>query len=313
MLLDEMKDAFIDSRKRGTGGARCKCSPRTIEVYERNLGIFFNWLLEEKTLNSYRAVKRSHLAEFLDYVDSNEAKGKWSRSTVLQLMRALRTFFRWVDADDDCREEGYRGLQKHLPAIGKTPRREFVPEQKDLKRLKASFKVETFVGFRDYVASLTLLGTGMRIGELCNLTVNDCMLQDRVLYLKGKTGNRAVPITPDLVRLLKAWMKRRTQWESGKDSSYLFTSRKGGRMNENAWAKHFRQHREKHGLAHITPHTLRHTFCTHYLKNGGNIAKLRNISGHKSLHMLMDYVHLAEIGSKEAQEELERVSPLKGL
>jgi site-specific recombinase XerD len=310
MTLNEMTKLFLDSRKRGVAGARKKCSEKTVKIYRNNLQLWMNFMAQNCSVTEYEQVRRTYLINFYDWMDEKVAKKDWSRPTVLQILRSLKAFFRWVDADEDCREAGIKGVQRWLPVIEKTPRRIDIPQMADIKRFANSFNTANPWHYRDYVATCLLLTNGIRIGELCNLLI-DCMkLEECTLIVTGKTGTRLVPITKEMVGLLKGWMKRRATLRYA-DSPYVFISRMGQQMDTDGFVKAFLKHRKKYNLPRISAHSFRHVFCTHYLKNGGDIEKLRNITGHSSYDMLMDYLHLAKVGGKEAHAELERVNILK--
>jgi integrase len=66
-------------------------------------------------------------------------------------------------------------------------------------------------------------------------------------------------------------------------------------------------------MPRITPHTYRHDFCTTYLSRGGDIGRLKQITGHSSYDMLQNYLQAAKVASVVAHEELERINPLKKL
>lgn len=314
MNLTEMVDLFISSRKRGADGAKKKCADATIGIYKRNLDAFMSFLLENPKsgpVTQYQNLKRMHIVQLLDWLDYRQKAGEWSKATVLQLLRTLRTFFRWVEQDEDCQAQELKGLHKYLPAIEKTPRRIDIPQTADMKKFKNSFKTDSKVGFRNYVACSLLLTNGIRISELCNLRVDHIKLAEKTMIVDGKTGPRLVPITNDMVRLLKAWMRKREEFKMAQDSPFVFVSIDKPQMCKNAFGLAFRKHRKKYGLPRITAHTHRHMFATNYLKQGGDIEKLRMITGHTSYSMLMDYLHLAKIGGKAMQDELEKVNLLK--
>jgi site-specific recombinase XerD len=312
MMIDEMIALFMSSRKRGTDGARKRCAPKTIDMYERNLGIFWTYLNAEVSgggVTRYESLKKLHLLAFLDWVEAKQSSGVWSKATGLQLLRCLKAFFRWVDKDEDCQEAGLKGLQRHLPAIEKNPHRKFIPSKEQMKRFRNSFNTANTWGYRNYVAVCLLLSTGMRISELCNLKVEETKLDDRTLIARGKTGPRLIPVTKELVPLLKGWLKHREDCTYAAGSDYVFISKRGPQMDAEGFGKAFRKHVAKNGLAKVSPHTLRHAFCTYYLAEGGSIVRLKNISGHTTLAQLEDYVHLAELGGRGAADELERVNP----
>jgi integrase/recombinase XerD len=223
------------------------------------------------------------------------------------VLRSLRAFFRWVERDDDCREEGLKPWHKALPAIPRSSPKKFVPERADVKRFMATINVNGTIGMRDYVAMSLLLDTGMRIGELSLLTTDNLKLDDRRLIVpnKGKTGTRLLTISSDMARLLKAWLKHRLSYAK---TDFLFPAKNGMGASPNTFRLAFSKYRKRSGIKGITPHTLRHCFCTYFLEGGGDIAKLQALSGHSSLDALRVYLNLS---GKALEEEQERVSPLR--
>ena len=311
MVLEEMVSLFLHSRKRGTDGAKKKCSERTITIYRDNLKWFTRWLLEEGGIISYAKVTRTHLMQFVDWADEQVTKHRWSESTKLQAFGSLKTFFKWVEVDDDCREAGYKSLHKYLPAIGKKPRRTDIPATKFLKSFKNTFDTEDKWEYRDYVATCLMMDTGVRLGEVCNLEVSQVMFDAKLIFVNGKTGPRAVPITNDMIRLLKAWLKRRHECTLSTASPYLFVSKRAEKMTVGAFGKSFLKHRKKFDLPRISAHTFRHSFCTTYLKKGGNMHDLKLRTGHKSYETLAGYLQEAEAGSVEQHNKTEKFSLLK--
>jgi site-specific recombinase XerD len=181
-----------------------------------------------------------------------------------------------------------------------------------MREFKNSFPTNSVTGFRDFVACSLMLTNGMRIGELCNLKIDDMKLEEKTLIANGKTGTRLVPITIDMVRLLKVWLKRRAKFKKTASSPYVFITGKQAQMTPNTFQKSFGRRRKGNGsFSGISPHTLRHIFCTLYLRAGGNMEKLRMITGHTTYDMLKEYLHLAEIGGTQMRDELERVNPLR--
>lgn len=312
MKLDFMYRLFIDSRKRGTDGARKCCGDETIGIYNRNFKVFNEFCLLQGILD-YENLRRAHMMALIDWVREKEQAGSWARATSLQFWRSVRSFLRWVELDEDCQEENLKSLKRFLPRIEKSPRKDYIPATVDLRKFKASFQTRTPYGFRDYVVFCLLIETGIRNGELCNLKVEDLLMEQRLMIVDGKRGRRPVPLTDAVVRLMKAWTKIRATTVNGKISTYLFVGKYGPQMTVNGVGQVFRKLRVKHNLGPISPHTLRHSFSTYYLQNGGGIERLRNITGHASYDVLRDYLHLAQVGGTGALDELEKVSVLKGL
>jgi site-specific recombinase XerD len=317
MILTELVELFLESRKSGTTGARKQCAAKTLTIYANNMRSFLNFLLTEVTpggVAKYGDIQRMHIHQFNKALDARIEAGTFAKASKYQVMRTLRAFFNWVDKDEelvDQKGERLKGRQKWLPVIPKNPRRLDVPANVSMKKFKNSFDTHSRWGYRDYVVCCLMTDDGMRAGEVCNLEIRNILWAEKLLYVTGKLGDRAVPISSDMIPLLKGWLKRREGCVTAKDSPYVFVSKRSPKMDVNAVGNRFRKHRAKHGLPRITAHTFRHAFATKYLAKGGDIAKLQNIMGHASLHQLMGYVDRAKLGGKVAQDELERMGMLK--
>lgn len=310
MTLKDTITLFLDSRKRGVTGARKKCSPATLKIYADNLKVFSDFMVEQGVVH-YQEITRMQTVQFFDSLDEKQQKNEWSKATCLQILRSLKAFFRWVDLDEDMQEEGLKGMQKWLPVIEKTPRRTDIPQSTDIKAYREALNTSNIWDYRDYVASALLSDTGLRIGELCNLRVDHVLFNDQVLIVSGKTGVRQVAITKDMLKLLKGWMKRRVTCRTAQESPFVFVSKYRPQMDPNGFGQRFRKHCKKNSLPKISPHRVRHAFCTNYLRNGGDMEKLRLMTGHTTYTQLQGYIHLAKLGGKAQQEELEKVSLLK--
>lgn len=313
MVLDEMIRLFLDSRRRGHSGAKVQATKKTLEIYETMLRHFHAFLHDRpEPIGRYESIRRVHFVELDEWVKGKIDRGDWKKSTSISFYKVLRVFFRWVDKDEDCRIEELKGLQRYLPVIPKMPARTFIPETKELRQFKNGFNTNTIIGYRNYAAICLMLTNGMRVGEVCNLRLDQVKLEDRTVIASGKTGPRLVPITTEMVRILRMWIRKRATFKKTAKSPYLFISSKEEQMTPNAFAKAFKYTLSKLPIeGKITPHTLRHTFATLYLREGGNMERLRNIMGHTSYEMLRTYLHNANVGSKDSLEELERVNVLK--
>lgn len=311
MILTELSALFLDSRRRGVSGARCKCTPATMNIYTANMLLFTRWLASGPGVLDYRELKRLHISQFLDVIDAKVADGTWQKASALQVLRTLKTFFKWVDVDEECQENGLKGLQRYLPAITKNPPRADIPSIKDVKFFKNSFNLKDKWEFRDYVATCLLLDTGIRIGEACNLRVDHVLLDQRLAVVTGKTGARPVPLSSHMVPIMKAWLKKRLTYPKAKDSPFVFVSKRAGKMTAVAFGHGFNKHSTAIGLTSpMSAHRIRHVFATNFLTKGGDIEKLRIVLGHKTYDMVQNYLHLAKIGSAEMQEQFRKVSLL---
>jgi site-specific recombinase XerD len=314
MTLNELFESFIYSRENGIAPAKRVASAATIDNYKRQLKPFLTFMMLDRGRLKYEELTSADVKAYVSHVNKHESYK--SVATRLTMLRVIRTLFKYVEQDEGCQEESLKSWGKLLPPIPKNPRRERIPTPKELKHVKNIWDTSGFWGFRNYVAYCFVLGTGQRISEICWTKLEHLQLDNAMVYVpeQGKTGSRLVPVDDELVKLLKVWLKRRAKMRNGADSPWLFVARGGRRCTKDTFGKAFRKVQQGSDPAkRITPHTLRHAFGTYYLRNDGNIERLRMIIGHQTYDTLKGYLHLAQVGSDQTKAELNRVSPLKML
>lgn len=313
MLFEELIEAFLYSRRNGIEGAKVKATPITIKNYAHALKGFVSFMQSKRKRAKFTSVTRLDMRAFIESLNSNE---RWTEATRIHHLRSLRALLRWIGKSPDCKDAGIvENWLELLPVIPATPSRTFIPTKMDLKNWRSAFNVESLFGYRDYVVFCLVMTTGMRIGEVCFLQIPHLQLTERQIYVptEGKTDSRLVPITHEMVALLKGWLRRRPESKQAETSPYVFISKYDPKCTPNGFDQRFRKLRNKYHLPAVTPHTVRHAFCTYYLRNGGNMERLRNITGHSTYEMLKNYLKLAEVGKDSAKDELEECSPLKML
>ncbi|MET0740969.1 MAG: site-specific tyrosine recombinase XerD [Candidatus Nanopelagicales bacterium] len=142
---------------------------------------------------------------------------------------------------------------------------------------------------RDRALLELLYGAGARISEAVGLDVDDVDLNSGVVLLRGKgSKERRVPLGRYAVDAVSAYLVRgRATLVAGasRPSHALFVNTRGGRLSrQSAWAV-IRSTAERAGLdaAHLSPHTLRHSFATHLLDGGADVRVVQELLGHASV------------------------------
>jgi site-specific recombinase XerD len=314
MLIHEVIDAFLYNRRNGLAGSKGKASPNTLIAYKYALRPFLEFM-EAKGKVAYQEITVTDVRGYVEHINGLVTAGKWSKSRFLITVKVLKAMCTFIENDEDCVEEGLKSFRKKLPVAGQFPRRDNIPSPQDMKAWKRAFKMHTVLGLRNWIMFSTMLETGVRRSELASLKLEHLHLDNRTIYVPdGKTGSRTVAITEILARNIRVYLKKRSK-AAFAGSEYLFASYKDkGRMPSGGMVtKVFAKLRKLHGLPHITPHTMRHAFCTYYLSNGGSTERLRNMTGHKTYTAMLHYMHLAKVSGEGQKEELERVSPLRML
>lgn len=177
---------------------------------------------------------------------------------------------------------------------------------------------------------LILLKTGLRISEFCGLTKKDIdfehhtisishqLLKDKDGYYidepKTKSGIRKVPMSDETEQAIKRVLKRKQKPKIKEIDGYrdfLFLSVNSYPMQESNYrytlkgiVKKFNKNHEEQ-LPNITPHILRHTFCTKLAQMNMNPKNLQYIMGHSSITITLDlYAHASEVGANKEMRRL---------
>jgi integrase/recombinase XerD len=180
-----------------------------------------------------------------------------------------------------------------LPAV-------LTPAEQKLLLAAPNKKVAT--GLRNYALLKLFLNLGLRVSEAIDLQVDDIDWESgKLTVVQGKGGrDRVLWLADEDLELLSSWLAKRPA-----ASSYLFTTREGGRISDRYVRKFVKSYARKKKISKdVHPHALRHTFATDLLRKTGNIRMVQKALGHASLATTMLYTHVFD-------QELE--AALKGL
>jgi site-specific recombinase XerD len=148
------------------------------------------------------------------------------------------------------------------------------------------------VSERHRVAAMLAFGAGLRVGEICNLRVDDVDPKRMVLRIRGsKRGReRYVMLSPRLLSAMRAY------WKVARPAGpHLFRGRKPGTLLTRAAVhKAIAAAARRAGIGkRVGPHTLRHTFATHLLEAGTDLRTLQVLLGHASIESTTIYLHVS--------------------
>jgi integrase/recombinase XerC len=152
------------------------------------------------------------------------------------------------------------------------------------------------VGLRDLALLELLYATGIRVGELCGLDVDDLDRERRVVRVLGKgRKERAVPFGAPAEDALRRWIDRgRPAFSTEKSGAALFVGVRGGRLDQRAARRIVHERLAAvDGGPDVGPHGLRHTAATHLLEGGADLRSVQEILGHASLGTTQIYTHVS--------------------
>lgn len=149
--------------------------------------------------------------------------------------------------------------------------------------------------YRNYILLLTLSRTGMRVSEIIKLQKRD-ITEDKIIVRQGKgKKDRAIPLERELSNILGLYMDSMKP----KDRLFPFSKKWGDRQIRNIVYKYAPDGYD------VSPHTLRHSFAVHCLKNGMNIRNLQKILGHSNLTTTQVYL---DVTGEDIAENFQKVN-----
>ncbi|WP_238146684.1 tyrosine recombinase XerC [Ornithinimicrobium murale] len=235
------------------------------------------------------------LSDLRTWLGAMAADGSAS-STIARRSAAARTFLRWAKQtglieQDPALRLGAPARGRHLPGVLKQSE---AGHLMDLAAVAADD--DDPVHIRNRAVLELLYASGMRVGELTGLDVDDVDLDDQVARVLGKGAKeRTVPFGAPAAAALRAWLEHgRPRLVTGDSGPALFLGRRGRRVDQ-------RQVRSVvHDLlshvpeaADLGPHGLRHSAATHLLEGGADLRTVQEMLGHASLSTTQIYTHVS--------------------
>ena len=152
------------------------------------------------------------------------------------------------------------------------------------------------IGRRDLALLELLYATGIRVGELCGLDIDDLDHERRVVRVLGKgRKERAVPFGAPAGDALTLWLDRgRPELVTEASGAALFVGARGGRLDQRMARRIVHERLAAvDGGPDVGPHGLRHTAATHLLEGGADLRSVQEILGHASLGTTQIYTHVS--------------------
>jgi len=267
-------------------------SVNTLAAYRRDLHRYTAWLEAEG-----RAVETATEPDVERYVAHLRAEGR-APATVARALVAVRTLHRFL-ADE--------GAVAGDPAADVAPPRVPAGLPKPLDESEVASLLDAVVGTmpvhrRDRAILELLYGTGVRISELCGLSLADLDIGAGLVRVFGKGAKeRIVPLGRPSRAALADWLDPGgrpalvpSRWARRDDAEAVFLNQRGGRLSrQGAWAI-VRAYGERVGLSgRLSPHVLRHSCATHMLDHGADIRVVQELLGHASISTTQVYTKVS--------------------
>jgi integrase/recombinase XerD len=225
-----------------------------------------------------------------------------SESTIKRRIACMKLLFGWARQEAILKTNPFDTLNEKIRLPRRLPRSIDSVDCRDLK--KAVIDAANGGRLDDHcsrVAVSLLIETGIRVGELSKIKVEDVSIADRSIRIHGK-GNRqrlVYLLSRDALDAVSKLLRMRER--SGVRDSNLMVRENGKVMTPQVIRKILREFREMAGIKrHITPHMLRHTCATRWIESGLDIRFVQKLLGHHSISTTEIYTHVSDKSLKEA-------------
>jgi integrase/recombinase XerC len=156
-------------------------------------------------------------------------------------------------------------------------------------------------GLRDRAIIELLYSSGIRVGELSGLNVEDVDWSSHLMRIRGKgRKERIVPVGGPAIKALRDYTGKRGVRSPSGDNDHpepLFLNRLGSRLSTRSIARIIDRYMLARGInKKISPHSLRHSFATHLMDGGADMRVIQELLGHESLSTTQKYTSMS-IGS----------------
>lgn len=269
-------------------GSERRLSALSVDAYGADLKDFAAYAGSSKALSELDADGlRRYLATLND-------KRQLSVATVRRRFATLQGFFKWAAATHAV-ENPFLKWKPQIKRPKKLPR---ALQRLELSTLLSTARVRAKPGAASeltFLALTYLAATGVRVSELCALSLEDASPDGSTYRIRGKgSRDRIVYVSNEwLQQRLSDWRKERSKTASGDDP--LFVGRHKRRLQPAAVRGRVKRLAKVGGSARrVTPHMLRHTAATLLIEEGVDIRVVQRLLGHASIATTEIYTHVAD-------------------
>ena len=228
-------------------------------------------------------------------------------NTLIHHIKSIKSFFTFLEQHRLWRSNPAQHII--YPKVQKKERA--IPSAHDIRILFSQQMSQM-----DRLFFVLFLDTGLRLSELASIRLDRINLSDRGITVRGKgSKERIVPFSASVGKLLGDYIPQVAQAQEGKSPQWLFPARRRdtgkGHLVIGSFQRRLSDLCQKAGIAHLTPHQLRHFFATYQLTDGADVKAVSKMLGHASVATTLDIYHHVD---REAIRQIhDEHSPLRAL
>lgn len=258
-------------------------SNRTLDFYNEKLGNFQFWL-KQKNIDNVDEITPSIVRQYLIYLEQTHNPGG-----VHAHWRCVKAFFFWFEDEYDL-PNWSNPIRKVTPPKYRSNPIPGIP-MSDVQSMIDVCDHHTFVGLRDVAIFRTLVDTGCRRKEFCDLRIMDLNIDNGELKILNGKGNkeRTVFVGPTARRDIIRYLRRRP---SRDPRDWLWVTVSNTALQPDGVREILRRRAMQANVPIPSPHDFRRTFALECLRNGMDLVQLMRLMGHTSTSVLQRYLAL---------------------
>jgi integrase/recombinase XerD len=262
-------------------------SPRTLEAYRRDVERYVAYL-DGRGLQRIGDASAGDLREFIYGLKDRGLQA----SSIRRNMSAIRTYYGFLLAEGAVLADPTERVE--LPRTWR--RLPGVLSRDEIERLLDAPDPSDRWFWRDKALLEFAYASGVRVSELIGLRIRDVDVDEGLAIVTGK-GNkeRIVPVGRAALRALITYLReiRPTLLRGRSAEGAAFLNHRGRPLTRMGVWKILRKQVERAGIhKRVTPHTLRHSFATHLLEGGADLAAVQEMLGHADISTTQIYTHV---------------------
>lgn len=286
-----------------------KVKPETLRGYVQTFNLF-NKIMPAANINT---ISTDALISFFKtlherkrIVGKGVVKVGVQKSTIATYWSKLSVFFEWLAVKKHIRTNPLRQLRHPSPVYQDRKYLKKEEIEKIITAIHTHHNNNILLLKRNVVLLHLLLFCGLRKGELMSLQVRDIDFERRSVTIRGDTSKsgktREIPLHSSVMMYLKDYFSARKTYTT---PYVIVSSNRDEKLTDNG-LKHLIDKLKLNSGVSFHVHQLRHTFAINFLKTSNNIAKLKQLLGHKNISMTMIYLRC--LPTDELRGDVENMS-----
>ena len=262
-------------------------SLNSIVSYENDIISLKNYILDNKIKESPIECTPDTLNSFI----YNSSKKNSPRSQARKIS-GLKSFFKFLVFEGYLKSSPMSNIES--PKLGrKLPD---ILNVEEISQMISSINIKEKFGQRNKTIIEILYGTGIRVSELIELKISNIFFKENLIRVLGKGDKeRFVPIGLKAKKSIIDYINNNRKYQKIEESSndILILSKYGKKITRHMIFTLIKNISKQSGITKkISPHTFRHSFASHLLKNGADLRTIQLILGHENITTTEIYTHL---------------------